>query len=48
MSRNHTSTLSEGDRAPDFALPAIGGGQVRLSDELAKGGVLLVFLRGTF
>jgi len=48
MGRNHTSTLSERDRAPDFALPAISGVQVQISDELAKGGVLLVFLRGTF
>ena len=33
---------SGGDRAPDFSLPATGG-EVRLSDALARGPVLLAF-----
>ncbi len=48
MSRNYTSTLSEGDIAPDFTLPGVSVGDVRLTEELTKSNILLVFLRGTF
>ncbi len=35
-----------GSRAPDFVLPAAGGGEVSLSDYRGKRCVVLVFLRG--
>ena len=47
MGRDHTATLHEGDQAPGFSLPIAGGGDMSLADELAKGSVMLVFLRGT-
>jgi thioredoxin-dependent peroxiredoxin len=39
-------TPQVGDRAPDFALASIDGTTVRLSDEIARGPVVLVVLRG--
>jgi hypothetical protein len=38
--------LSEGDRAPDFALPSAGGGQIALSDFEGRKPVLLYFSMG--
>ena len=35
------SALQVGDKAPDFALPAPGGKQVKLSELTAKGPVVL-------
>lgn len=35
-----------GDVIPDFSLPRARGGQFRLSEELKKGQVLLIFYRG--
>ncbi len=35
-----------GERAPDFALAALGGGEVRLADLTRRGPVVLVVLRG--
>ena len=40
--------LAVGDRAPDFALPAASGGTVRLSEQLARGPVVLTFYRGAW
>ena len=40
--------LSEGDRAPDFALPAASGETVRLSRLLTEGPVVLTFYRGAW
>ena len=40
--------LGVGDRAPDFVLPDIDGGQVRLSEVLAGGPVVLTFYRGAW
>ena len=40
--------LGVGDRAPDFELPDIDGGTVRLSDALAGGPVVLTFYRGAW
>lgn len=40
--------LGVGQRAPDFALPDIDGGTVRLSDLLANGPVVLTFYRGAW
>ena len=37
-----------GSEAPDFALPAVSGEQVRLSDYRGRKHVVLVFLRGFF
>jgi hypothetical protein len=39
-------TALELERAPDFELASSAGGTVRLSDELARGPVHLVFFRG--
>lgn len=38
--------VGEGDRAPDFSLPSTGGGEVQLSDLVARGPVILNFYRG--
>ncbi len=38
--------VKEGDMAPDFSLPNVRGEQVRLSQRLAKGPVVLTFYRG--
>ncbi|WP_412062468.1 peroxiredoxin-like family protein [Rubrivirga sp. IMCC45206] len=40
--------LGVGDRAPDFALPGVGGETVRLSDLLLDGPVVLTFYRGAW
>jgi thioredoxin-dependent peroxiredoxin len=37
---------TEGHKAPDFSLAALGGGTVRLSSEVSRGPVVLVILRG--
>lgn len=43
------SILSPGSLAPDFELPShVGKAPVRLSRELARGNVLLVFYPGDF
>jgi len=42
----HSKTASTGSPAPDFELPDAGGEVHRLSDLLAEGPVVLVFLRG--
>ena len=39
------AALNAGVLAPDFTLPAVQGGQVSLRQALAKGPVVLVFLR---
>lgn len=39
--------VAVGDVAPDFTLPAHGGGTLTLSDFRGKRDVLLVFYRGT-
>jgi peroxiredoxin len=39
-------TPSVGDSAPDVALTSLDGGTVRLSDQLRRGPVVLVLLRG--
>ena len=38
--------LHEGAKAPDFSLPNVRGEQVKLSDLLAKGPVVITFYRG--
>jgi peroxiredoxin len=48
MSRNESSTLKTGDRAPLFTLPNQKGTPVSLETALAKGPVLLGFHRGTW
>ena len=48
MGREYTSTLREGDQAPDFAVETSDGDMVRLRDFQGKSGVLLVFIRGTY
>jgi peroxiredoxin len=42
----HSATAGVGTRAPDLELPDGSGTRVRLSDLLATGTVVLVFLRG--
>ncbi len=39
-----SSVIRGGDRAPEFSLPAVGGGQVSLRDFRARP-VLLTFIR---
>ena len=48
MSRNESSTLKAGDRAPLFTLPNQKGVPVSLEAALAKGPALLGFHRGTW
>ncbi len=44
-----SSTLKVGDRAPEFALPAANReGTFSLTPLLARGAVILEFLRGTW
>jgi peroxiredoxin len=46
---DHTETLKPGDRAPEFLLPAANReGIVSLSGSLARGVVIVEFLRGTW
>jgi len=40
------TSLSEGDRAPAFSLPSVGGGNVSLSDFSGDKPVLLYFSMG--
>ena len=40
--------LAVGERAPDFLLPNQRGEQVRLSERLARGPVVLSFYRGVW
>lgn len=40
--------LQVGDVAPNFTLPDAKGGQVRLSERLAEGPVVLIFYRGSW
>lgn len=40
--------LDVGDEAPDFSLPDARGNQVRLSDRLVQGPVVLTFYRGSW
>lgn len=42
--RDSHTTLEVGDIAPDFSLPAIGGGRVRLSDFRGRKNVVLSFV----
>jgi hypothetical protein len=35
-----------GEQAPDFALPEVRGGEIRLGDLLGRGPVVLAFYRG--
>jgi hypothetical protein len=46
MVRADMELAASGDHAPDFRLPAAGGGYVRLKDLLATGAVVLSFYRG--
>jgi hypothetical protein len=38
--------LGVGETAPDFTLPAIGGGTVKLSEQTSTGPVAIIFYRG--
>ena len=40
------NALKEGERAPDFTLPEVGGNAVRLSHLLVQGPVVIAFYRG--
>jgi peroxiredoxin len=42
----HAGAIDVGDRAPDFSLPDQHGAQVSLSETLARGPVVLLFVRG--
>jgi peroxiredoxin len=42
----HSTTASVGTTAPKFSLPDVDGNQVALDDAIARGPVVLVFLRG--
>ncbi len=42
----HSTTAAVGTPAPKFALPDAEGNAVALDDALARGPVVLVFLRG--
>ena len=46
--RAQVGALGVGDRAPDFVLPDVDGGEVRLSDVLQGGPVVLTFYRGAW
>src|SRR5580698_4079982 len=39
------AALTSGKKAPDFALPTIDGGKFSLSEELARGPVVLAFFK---
>ena len=43
-----SSTLSVGDKAPDFTLPSTDGGTVHLADFLGKSTVVLAFFPAAF
>ncbi|HKS76614.1 MAG TPA: hypothetical protein VJQ82_25595 [Terriglobales bacterium] len=46
---DHTETLKVGDRAPEFVLSAANrSGVFSLSGSLARGPVIVEFLRGTW
>lgn len=40
--------LAVGETAPDFTLPAAGGGTVTLSERLAEGPAVVAFYRGVW
>jgi peroxiredoxin len=42
----HSSTATVGTPAPSFALPNASGERIALDDLVARGPVVLVFLRG--
>lgn len=42
--RDSTLAVAVGDRMPDFDLPAVGGGRVKLSDYLGKKNLVLTFV----
>lgn len=42
----HSTTAGEGTEAPRFTLPDAQGNPVTLDDLIARGPVVLVFLRG--
>lgn len=47
--QDHTDTLKLGDRAPEFQLRAANrDGNFSLSGALARGAVIVEFLRGTW
>ena len=46
-SRRTRRLLAEGDRAPDFRLPRLDGGETSLQELTAKGDVLLAFFKVT-
>lgn len=43
-----SSTLKVGDKAPDFTLPSIDGGNVHLADFLGKSTIVLAFFPAAF
>ena len=43
MNRAHIRTIVAGDAAPDFELPSLGGGPVRLSDYRGRKIVLFMW-----
>jgi len=43
-----STTLKEGDKAPDFTLPSTQGGTVHLADYIGKSPVVLAFFPAAF
>ena len=41
-----TGSIKAGDRAPDFTLTSTGGDEVRSADQVRKGPLIIVFIRG--